>query len=216
MTRFVVIALALWAAPLAYAEEPLPRVLIIGDSISIGYTPPLAKMLDGKAFVVHNEGNAGPSSRGVANLEAWLGDRNWDVIHFNHGLHDLKYVDANAKNVKAKEDGDRQVSPGQYKENMKIITTRLKRTGATLIFATTTPVPKGVEGVFREPKDVKRYNKIARRIMKKHKVPINDLYGFIRPRLGDLQKRRNVHFTDEGSAALAEEVCKHILAALAD
>jgi len=73
------------------AEEvaPLPKVLIIGDSISIGYTPPLTEMLRGKAEVVHNPGNATHSAYGLKNLDAWLGDAKWDVIQFNHGLHDL-------------------------------------------------------------------------------------------------------------------------------
>ena len=200
----------------AYAEDALPRVLIIGDSISIGYTPPLTAILEGKAIVVHNEGNAGPSSRGVENLEAWLGDGNWDVIHINHGLHDLKYVDDDAKNVKSKQEGDRQVPPRQYKKNMKAIVERLEKTGARLIFSTTTPVPENVEGPLREPPDVKQYNTIACGIMKKNKIPVNDLYTFVLPRLKELQRPRNVHFTDEGSAALAEQVAKHILTALAD
>ena len=35
----------------------------------------------------------------MANLDKWLGDGNWDVIHFNWGLHDLKYMGPNGENL---------------------------------------------------------------------------------------------------------------------
>src|SRR5207249_4737659 len=47
----------------------LPRVLIIGDSISIGCTPPLRKLLKDKANVHHNAGNAADTASGVAKLK---------------------------------------------------------------------------------------------------------------------------------------------------
>jgi hypothetical protein len=78
------------------AEKPdLPNVLIIGGSISIGYTRPLKEILKGKANVFHNPGNAAHSENGIAKLDSWLGTTKWDVIHFNHGLHDLKYIGKN-------------------------------------------------------------------------------------------------------------------------
>ena len=63
----------------------LPRVLIIGDSISIGYQPALREALAGKANVHRPGTNCGPTSRGVEQIEEWLGDGKWDVIHFNWG-----------------------------------------------------------------------------------------------------------------------------------
>ena len=198
------------------AEPTLPKVLIIGDSISIGYTEPLQKMLKGKAVVVHNPGNAGPSSRGLANLDAWLGDTAWDVIHFNHGLHDLKYVDDKGENATSKETGHMQVPVDQYAKNMEAIVLRLKKTGAKLIFATTTPVPDNPTGPLREPGQARIYNAVALKIMKKHAVMVNDLYSFALPRLKELQKPNNVHFTDEGSKALAEQVARHVLIALGE
>src|SRR5262245_16074553 len=70
---------------------PLPRVLIIGDSISIGYTTDVKVLLEGVADVQHNPGNAAHTWKGLEQLNAWLGDGRWDVIHFNWGLHDLRY-----------------------------------------------------------------------------------------------------------------------------
>jgi len=139
----LILWLLICSLQISNATEPttLPRVLIIGDSISIGYTKPLKKMLEGRAIVVHNTGNAQHSAHGLRNLEKWLGDGKWDVIHFNHGLHDLKYVDVNGKNTGSKETGHIQVELSAYAGNMEAIVKRLKKTGAALIFGTTTPYP---------------------------------------------------------------------------
>jgi len=80
------------------AAETLPRILLIGDSISIGYTPYVVEMFQGRAEVIHNQGNAGPTGNGLAKIDEWLGDGDWDVIHFNWGLHDLCYRHPESKN----------------------------------------------------------------------------------------------------------------------
>jgi hypothetical protein len=69
----------------------LPKVLIIGDSISGGYTPRVADLLKGKALIKHNPGNAQHTGTGIEKLDDWLGTTDWDVIHFNWGLWDLCY-----------------------------------------------------------------------------------------------------------------------------
>src|SRR5438477_12105372 len=56
----------------------LPRVLIIGDSISIGYQVPLREALKGKANVHRPATNCGPTTRGVEQIEQWLGDNKSD------------------------------------------------------------------------------------------------------------------------------------------
>src|SRR5581483_1704324 len=72
-------------------DDPMkPRVLLIGDSISMGYTLPVRKLLADRANVHRIPENGGPTTTGLKNIEKWLGDDKWDVIHFNWGLHDLK------------------------------------------------------------------------------------------------------------------------------
>lgn len=110
----------------ADGEATLPKVLIIGDSISIGYTPPLTKLLAGKAVVTHNPGNAAHSGYGLAKLDQWLGETAWDVIHFNHGLHDLKLIEKDGKNSTSKETGHVQISIEQYEKNLEAIVARLE------------------------------------------------------------------------------------------
>lgn len=182
----------------------LPRVLLIGDSISVGYTVPTRALLKGKANVHRIPGNGGPTSNGVANVDKWVAGAKWDVIHFNFGLHDLKQVE-----------GRQQVPLDQYERNLTQIVQALKKTGAKLIFATTTPVPEGKVNPPRTPSDVAKYNEVALRVMKAQGVAVDDLYAFAEPRLKEIQRPVNVHFTDAGSKALAEQVAASIEKALA-
>lgn len=189
----------------------LPRVLIIGDSISIGYQVPLREALAGKANVHRPATNCGPTTRGVEQIEQWLGDGKWDVIHFNFGLHDVRHFDDDMKPVDA-DKGHRQVSNDDYEKNLDKLVTRMKKTGAKLICGLTTPVPDGSPG--RIKGDEIAYNEIARRVMQRHGVVIDDLYSFALPRLGELQLPQNVHFKPEGSKALAGQVAASILKVL--
>lgn len=113
----------------------LPRVLLIGDSISIGYTLPVRELLRGKANVHRVPGNASSSGHGLQLLDRWLGDGRWDVIHFNFGIHDAKLPP----------EGNRHASVELYANNLRLIVARLKRTGARLIWASSTPIPLGGE-----------------------------------------------------------------------
>ena len=188
----------------------LPRALLIGDSISIGYTLPTRALLKGKANLHRIPTNGGPTTRGLAMLDSWLGEGKWDVIHFNWGLHDMKYMGPKGRLDLG---GKQQVPPDPYDKNLRELVKRLRRTGAKLIWASTTPVPQGAAG--RKNGDAARYNEIARKIMAENGVAINDLYAFALPKLKEIQRPRNVHFTPDGSKALAEQVAAAILKALA-
>lgn len=184
-----------------------PRVLLIGDSISIGYTTAVRTALADRANVHRAPVNCGPSSKGVEELDAWLGSGRWDVIHFNFGLHDIRLLDG----------GARLVPPEQYEANLRRILERLQRTGARLIWATTTPVQaKNKPGQYpRRQEDVALYNKIATAIMQEGGVAINDLHASVRDRLNELQKPADVHFNEAGYAVLARQVNSAISDALA-
>ncbi len=193
----------------------LPRVLLIGDSISIGYTVPVRKLLSQEANVIRPLTNCGPTTRGLEGIEQWLGDGKWDVIHFNWGLHDLKYVQAGTGKL-APVEGDRteqQVLPKDYAANLEKLVQRLKKTGATLIWCSTTPVPPDAKG--RVVGDSQKYNALAAEIMQRHGVETNDLYTLAKQRQGEIQRPADVHFTPAGSGVLAEQVAQSIGTALA-
>jgi acyl-CoA thioesterase-1 len=182
----------------------LPRVLLIGDSISMGYTVPVRTRLAGIANVHRIPTNGGPTKNGVANLTKWLGTGKWDVIHFNHGIHDLRHM----------ADGKRQVEPAAYEANLRTIVAQLKATGAKLIWATTTPIPDGPLTPPRTFGQVAEYNAIAARVMHEEGVAINDLNARITPRLTELQTPHDVHYKPAGYAFLAEQVAAEIRRAL--
>jgi arylsulfatase len=175
----------------------LPRVLLIGDSISMGYTLPVRKLLAGKANLHRIPTNGGPTTNGLANLQKWLGDGKWDVIHFNWGLHDLKLID-----------NKHQVPIDDYEKNLRELVTQLKATNAKLIWCSTTPVPDGAS--IRNREDGPKYNTVAKKIMDELQVPIDDLYEFALPQLDKIQLKENVHFSPAGSEVLAQQVVKSI------
>jgi acyl-CoA thioesterase-1 len=193
----------------------LPRVLIIGDSISIGYTLPTRALLKGKVNLHRIPTNGGPTTKGVAEIDKWLGDGKWDLIHFNWGLHDLKYMGPNGENLFPKEKGGKvQVPIDEYEKNLHKLVVRMKKTGAKLVWRNTTPVPPGSKG--RYVGDSVRFNEAAAKVMKKHDVPTLDLFTMSKERMKELMRPANVHYFPEGSQALAEVVAKDILKRLKD
>jgi len=205
------IAMAISATQLLAADAALPKVLILGDSISIGYTPHVVEGMKGKAVVSRPKANCGNTQAGLANLDKWIAGGPWDVIHFNWGLHDLCY-----RNPESKEQGHRDKLKGtlsvplpEYEKNLETLVERLKASGATLIFATTTVVPEGEAGRFVGD-DVK-YNEAAVRVMKKHGVSIDDLHALTKTFGPDLfVGPGNVHYTKEGSTKLGAQVMASI------
>jgi len=179
-------------------------VLLIGDSISIGYTLPTRELLKGKANVHRIPTNGGPTKNGTANIQKWLGTGKWDVIHFNWGIHDLKFMP----------DGKRQVEPEDYEKNLRTLVAKMKATGAKLIWATTTPIPDGELNPSRKFGKVPEYNVIAKKVMEENGVATDDLNAAITPHLAEMQNPRDVHYKPEGYALLAKHVAASIEAAL--
>lgn len=177
--------------------DGLPRVLLLGDSISIGYTLAVREALKGKANVHRPPTNCSSTGNALDHLDSWLGRGKWDVIHFNFGLHDAKLPP----------EGVRHSPPAIYGENLRELVKRLQATGATLVWATTTPVPNGgILSPTRRFGSIDEYNAIARKVMEEGGVAINDLNAVITPHLATTQKPNDVHYTDEGSAILAKAV----------
>ncbi|MFN3168799.1 MAG: SGNH/GDSL hydrolase family protein [Phycisphaeraceae bacterium] len=195
-------------------DADLPRVLIIGDSISQGYHQTVVNQLKGKAIVTRIPQNGEWTGTGVEKLDDWLGDTPWVTIHFNFGLWDMYGWPYHEE--------DR--SPKAYRKRLNKIVKRLKQTGATLIWATTTPAcPEPEVTMLRRwqtqvviaPELEKRYLDAAARVMKKHKVRVNDLHALIKPQLEKYAVAPdNVHFTAEGSERLGKQVAAEILRTL--
>ena len=190
----------------------LPRVLLIGDSISMGYTPAVRDLLKGKANVLHPPENCSSTVVGLKRLDAWLGEKKWDVIHFNFGLHDLKYIVDEKGTMGTVENGKQWVPLEEYEKNLRQIVERLKKTGAKLIWCSTTSVPEGAAG--RVPGDEVKYNQAAAKVMAESGVETDDLYA-VAAKAKDIQQPKNVHFTGEGYKQLAAVVVAKVEKAMA-
>jgi hypothetical protein len=171
-------------------DPALPRVLLIGDSVSRAYTQTVRKELAGKANVHRAPANCGPTATGLKKIEIWLGDGKWNIIHFNFGIH------------------DRNTPTNQYTDRLEQLITRMKKTGATLIWANTTPLPD-VPGRYSAASIVDR-NAAAAKVMARHDVAINDLFGAMTPRLAELQNPNDCHFNGAGNTFLGETVARFL------
>jgi lysophospholipase L1-like esterase len=179
-----------------YVEDDpkLPRVLIIGDSVSRGYTEAVRKALSGKANVHRAPANCGPTASGVKSLNIWLGDGKWDVITFNFGIH------------------DRATPLRDYGKRLATIVGRLQKTGAKLIWVSTTPLPP--KSVYGSDTAIVKLNQAATQLMTKNRIPIADLYAALHTRLAEYQNPNDCHFKQEGYTYLGAEVAKAVNTAL--
>ncbi len=195
----------------------LPNVLIYGDSISIAYTPTVRKELAGKANVYRifmNGVHSGHLIRCMKKMESVMRNKDlkdpwnfkWDIILFNVGLHDLRY------DLKGGQK-EHNASPRVYGKHLKKILKYFKSIAphATIIFTTTTPVPKG--STDRVAGDAVIYNNVALAIMKTHKdIIINDLYSLTKPHHKEWRAGPgNDHFNYKGYTAQGIQTAAVIL-----
>lgn len=181
------------------------NVLIIGDSISEGYTPFAKDALRG-VYVQHNMigstgyTNAQTSGFTLANIEDYLDDcPKWDVVTFGNGLWDI-----------AQTDGDgtpRGGSSSDYAQNIRAIGNRLISSGAVAVFLTMAPVETG-DGVCLDYL-VRPYNDSAVAALSGTGVVISDFNSWAH-RQAKYQKRGDVHYSPEGYKILSQFVVQVI------
>lgn len=207
----------------AYVENnnTLPNILLYGDSISIHYTPYVRDSLRGKANVYRLYCNGGSSDTFIDKMDLmhktmtnkeldnhW--SFKWDVIHFNVGLHDLKYIKNNKLD---KVNGNQVNSIEDYKKNLLNIIRYLKKSAprAQLVFATTTPVPLNEPG--RMQGDSVKYNIAALEVLQRFPdIKINDLYTITKPNQQNWWiKPADVHYAKNGRKAQGSHVTSVIL-----
>jgi lysophospholipase L1-like esterase len=193
------------------ADQPprpdLPKVVLVGDSIRLGYAATVEKELAGKAIVISPKANGGDSSNVLKHLDEWVIRQRPDVVQFNCGIHDTK---------KSKTTGKFQVPPEQYEANLRKIVGRIRQeTKAVVLFATSTPILDERAAKTRSKLDyelleasIEQYNRIAGKVMEELHVPVNDLHAV----LPDAETRARlmtadgVHFVPEGSQLLGKSV----------
>ncbi len=196
------------------SAAPLPRVLFMGDSIRLGYTPVATKKLDGIAEVFSFPQNGGDTNATLKQLEGWLKDAKppFDkassetsplIVHFNCGLHDLKFM---------KKTNAFQVPLEEYEKNLRTIVKLLKGHTPHVIFANTTPIiderHAGRKADFdRFDKDVKAFNERAVKVMQELAIPVNDLNRIVHDGgAAEMLGKDGTHYTPAGNERLAAAV----------
>lgn len=186
------------------AQSQLPTVLLLGDSIRLGYQPVVAAQLASTATVWGPEANGQDTATTLAHLDAWFTAVNPAVIHWNCGLHDLKRENGATETI---------VPLTQYAETLATIIARIRaRTAAPLLFATTTPIHEARHAArgltfARFAADVDTYNNAARAVCARLTVPLNDLYRVVMDAGGvTLMLPDGTHYTEDGYRVLGTAV----------
>ncbi len=191
----------------------MKHLILIGDSIRMGYQPFVQQLLEGKARVTGPEENCGTSAKTRDNLQTWVLDQQPDIVHINTGLHDLAREPRNVPNTTLSVDDIYQQPvrvPGpDYVENVRHNLLAILDAGIQVIWATTTPVISLAKMTpARLEADVENYNRMALAVAQNElKLPINNLFTFIMQQgKENMLKDDGVHFEEANSRKLAEQV----------
>lgn len=157
----------------AECASSLPEILLIGDSIRLGYCGTVAEALRGKAEVKWPSENCQSSQNILISLVRWRGlVASPKVVHFNCGHWDAAHWDGDAEPLTSIE---------EYARNVRKIIRRIRRywPEAKIVFATTTPMnPNGSMGRnVRTTESIKRYNAAAVAVALEEGVAVNDLFA---------------------------------------
>ncbi len=174
--------------------------LIIGDSISLGYTPTVERELASIARVRHCPGNSGDSANLLANLRTWLAEPRPDLVVLNCGLHDVR---------RERNTGNPQVPIDQYRSNLRAAFETIRTTGCSIVWATTTPVIEDRHQASkpwdRWNKDIDAYNDVALELAREAGALIIDLHAAARALgLDAAISNDGVHFTHGAYEALGQ------------
>ena len=182
-------------------DPALPRVLIIGDSISRAYTADARKALKGKANVHRAPANCGPTGKFLELGEIWLeqnGSKRWDVIIVNFGIHDGK-------------------NPSSYEGNLRKVIARLKQTGALIFWVRTTPWGKDAK-VFEDGENGDASlltNGISDRVAKEEGLKVIDAHAVMAPMLSSRLNRKDfTHWDPEAYRILGKAVADAVAPSL--
>ncbi|MBT3377083.1 MAG: hypothetical protein HN742_33505 [Lentisphaerae bacterium] len=187
----------------------LALIMLLGDSIRMGYQNVAIRELATVANVWKPDENCAHTKHTLARIDTWLKDVKPDIIHINCGLHDMW------RNA----DGSIRHSEALYRENLGRIFTKLKALApqATIVFALTTPVDQDRQitsnygRIVRYNTDIPKYNAIAREVAKEHGVQIDDLYAVVDTAGTDkLIGADGVHFNAAGNNVLGKAVAKYL------
>lgn len=189
---------------LSFTNATIPKIFLMGDSISIHYGPYLIKDLQGVADIDQKKietlngkewsRNGGDSKRVLSYLRSKLEQPGFhpDYIILNCGLHDIGR-DSIKHTI--------QIAPELYRRNLDSIFTLISQKNIRIIWITTTPVVDSIHNsrtkqLVRFASDLENYNRIAAEVTSQYKIPTVDLHDFTLT-LGNDAYLDNVHYKEE-------------------
>ena len=174
----------------------MKKILLLGDSIRLNYMPMVCKNLYGRAEVYGPEDNCRYAKYTLWCLGDWLklcGGAP-DVVHWNNGIWDI-----------TKYNGYELFTPvEEYIETLGRILRDLQKTGAHIIFATSTPVRD--QNPSQATIDIESYNSRAVHFMQTKGIEINDLNALVRPHLDEYICDDYTHLSKEGIKQVGNRV----------
>lgn len=209
----------------------MKNLLLLGDSIRMGYDSFVQEKLEGRMNVYFPEENgrfAQYTLRALSDWKANLDLPEIHVVHWNNGLWDTLHLNAcyagndgeaegrtiSPENVPndCRFDEDPLTPPEMYRYMLGRVLTRIRQLfpGAEVVFATSTPVIEGQSSWgYRSNAEIESYNRIAREVLVPRGVRVNELGEFAAAQCGSLH-RDWVHYNDEGCSLLADEIIRFL------
>ena len=184
------------------------KVLLLGDSIRMFYEKEVSSQLGVDYEVFAPEENCRFSSYMLNSLRFWLDEfPTPDIIHFNVGLWDCAILYS--------EDGC-FTDIDDYAKNVKKILRELKKTGARIIFATSTPVSDEKEFLVgpippkHRNEDIIRYNNVICENLKNEDIIVDDLFSLMYSNKEKYLSNDMIHPNEEGVVLLGTAVANCI------
>ena len=189
----------------------MKNVLLIGDSIRVGYDKAVRRTLEGKANVIFPEENCRFASYVLRHFHEYfqgLKGHEIDVVHWNAGLWDCLHIFSE----------DVQTPIDIYAYYIERVCVRIKKLcpNAKIIFATSTSVQdeKMSSDFYRKNSEIEAYNNTAIEIVKKHGFEVNDLYAVSVTLPAEAHSDPVHYYTPMGTQAYTNQVLSYICKAL--
>ena len=185
----------------------MKNLLLIGDSIRMGYDKSVKKTLEGKANVIFPDENCRFASYVLRHFHEYLNDikgEDIDVIHWNAGLWDcLRLFEE-----------EPQTPIDVYAYYIERICLRIKKIcpNARVIFATSTKVlsEKMSKDFKRYNEEIEKYNETAVKIVGKYGFKVNDLYALSVTLPEEVHSDAVHYYTPAGTEAFTNQVLSFV------
>ena len=174
--------------------------MLIGDSIRLSYQPTVKRKLADVAEVWGTEDNCRYVKYTLWCVNDWIAQCGKpDIVHWNNGIWDAYRLNPEMGLFTPRK---------EYLVYLKRVLAELRKTGATILWATTTPVKPECQNC--RGKDIDAYNAAAVRLMAAENIAVNDLNGLLKSDMNRFLSQDNVHLSEDGIETCGEAVARRV------